>query len=210
MRLLRIVGLMLALLVLHAPSAFSEPITFTHQGTGSGTIAGNPFTNAMFTITALGDTNNRVSHSGGAFINHDTVSISITGVGNFLFTTPTRTFVNHSARLVGFSRASSPALDLFNGPTNPIFSTYNMLTSIGPVTGTGQLLQWAAPPPFLLPVLTTDGQLVFNNAATTATFTATVGQVIPEPTTLLLLGTGLAGVAAKVRKRRQARQSVEA
>jgi len=37
--------------------------------------------------------------------------------------------------------------------------------------------------------------------------TQLTADAIPEPTTLLLLGTGLAGVAAKVRKKRKARQN---
>ncbi len=35
-------------------------------------------------------------------------------------------------------------------------------------------------------------------------FTVTAASQVPEPTTILLLGTGLAGIAAKVRKRRKA------
>src|SRR5918998_1680897 len=96
MRLSRFTLLMLTLLVLHAPSAFADPITFTHQGVGSGTINGTPFSSTSYIITAVGNTSNRQPFVGGFSIDHESAMISITGVGTFTFTLGTRAFVNNS------------------------------------------------------------------------------------------------------------------
>lgn len=201
MRLLRFTLLMLTLLVLHAPSAFADPITFTHQGVGSGTINGTPFSSTSFIITAVGNTSNRQPFGGGFFIDHESAMISITGVGTFTFTSGTRTFVNNSVQIVGFSRAGVDGIDLFNGPISPLFAAWDMLSPIGPVAGIGTVLQWGPS----LPVFTDGGQLFFNNSVGPGIFTATVGQPgeIPEPASLTLLGLGFGGAAIARRFRRR-------
>jgi hypothetical protein len=173
------------------------PITYVHTGFGSGTLGGVAFgalAPVAFTITALGDTDN-VTVCGATCLDNDNLDadILIAGLGTFDFTTATRFFVNSNVGIVGFSRSSGA--DLFNGP---LIGPWDMLSSFGPVAGTGNLLQWTNSP-----VVTDGGVLIFNSGSTAATFTATV-TAVPEPLTLALFGAGLAGLAV-IRRRRKAK-----
>jgi len=164
----------------------AAPITFTHSGNGSGSLDGSDFSNADFTITAQADTDNRDFGSALEwFIDHVSASITINGLGAYDFITGTRTFVANNANTVGFSRAGDGGLDLFNGPSDDMFETWEMLTSIGPVSGYGWLLQWTNSP-----VETTGGVLVFANANSIpgSSFEA---DVVPIPGAVWLLGSGL-------------------
>ena len=167
--------------------SFGVGITFTHSGIGSGSVGAVPFTNASFSISELADTSSRLSFAGGYSIDDISATISISGLGLFHFTTPTRTFVNNNLSLVGFSRATIFGTDLFDGPTDSLFASWDMLSTIGPITGPGRLLAWS-----FSPVMTDGGTLIFNNSTPNATFQATL---IPEPAVVGLFAFGLVGLA---------------
>ncbi len=183
-------------LALYVSTATAAPITFIHSGSGSGSLNGVSFDVSDFTITAAADTSDRVTLTAGLYETwHDTATITIDGLGTMTFLEPTKTLVSNAGQGVGFGRAG----DLFDGPVNSAFATWDMLSSIGPISGSGALMLWGTG------VSTSGGALIFTDDWTwdpsewdiPATFQAIVGTAaVPAPGVVLLgaLGAGLVGL----------------
>lgn len=182
-----------ALTAMVAAWSSAATITFTHAGTGSGQIGGTTFTNADFVIVDTADTASRIAIPGGWSINDLSASISIAGLGTFTFLTPTRTFVNNVASFAGFSRSGASGDDLYFDPVNPAFASWDLLSSIGPISGTGQVLQWTSA---FAAVNTNRGVLTINSGTNPGVFTAAVSVITatPEPSSLVFLCLGLIGM----------------
>ena len=170
-------------------------ITFEYDVTGSitGTLGGVGFSTTNIVLTGIGDNVNRETFGNGFFIDHDSASIEIAGVGTFDFHSGTRTFVNNASQTVGWSRAGFGGSDLMNGPTNAAFGAWDMFSSIGPITGSGSILQWTRGD-----IFTSGGLLNINSTSVEITFTAIK---VPGPGTLALLGVA-GGLVGRRRRRR--------
>jgi len=161
-------------------------LNITHASIGSGSIGALSFTNASVTISEFADTSCRVElttpNVSGFSIDDMSATITISGLGLFHFTSPTRTFVNNTFGVVGFSRTGASQADLLDGPTAGAFFDWDMLSPIGPITGDGQFIQWTGTE--LPPVTTDGGVLIFQDASPDVTFQVAV---VPEPSTAVLL-----------------------
>src|SRR5215216_27113 len=89
----------------------------------------------------------------------------------------------------GFQHSSPFGSDLFAGPASQTLAGWEMLTSVGPLSGAMMLIQWGSPIP--VPVITSGGQLIFNDATTSGSFSAVVGSPSSVPdssSTVFLFG----------------------
>jgi len=173
------------------------PIEYLFTGTGTGTIGGTAFDDADFEIRVVGDTTGRYDGGPGIFWN-DSLSavVTIAGIGSFNVTEPTRVFVNNNNDAVGFnSFSAADQYDLSSMPTLAL-ADYDLISAYALETGLANCCtgQWDA-------LLTDGGSIDMTDFGSTGTFEANVvGQGVPEPGTMLLLGSGLAGLVLRRRR----------
>ena len=137
-----------------SPTPDPEPLWILHRGLGSGTLGDERFGGdgrVVFELWATADASERSEPPTNPDVfqlPHRTATMVIEGVeGPIEITTPTRTFVNNRTRGVGFGRnAGLESFDLFHGPTDDAFETWDMTTPIGPITEVGLPLQWHIEP----------------------------------------------------------------
>jgi len=172
--------------------AMATPITYTISATGSGTLNGNPFTDATITFTQMGDTANVFTNPnlffcGPAVVcagNETTNTVAISGLGTFTLTDRTGFFDNNGNGSLGISD-NNLLHDLLD-ESDSAFDSYGLTSALGPIVDSIESISST-----FTDEPTSAGPLTVSAFSGDATFQAVGGSSVPEPSNLLLIGAGL-------------------
>jgi hypothetical protein len=189
---LKIASFFILPLVLLCAKAQADTITYVETATASGKFDGQKFNDATVTLTGVGDSS-LVSSGSGIYSLILPVSVTVSGVGTGEFKQTIDVVSNTSSSVAGFGDVTSDLAILFDESVG--LGTFNLAEALGPVSGTALFNAGQS-------FGTTDGALVLNDVSDVS-FEAIDSVPSPEPSTLVMLGTGMACVAGTVRRRRR-------
>jgi hypothetical protein len=171
----------------------ATPITYTETSVASGVLDATAFFNELVTITVIGDTSTQFGTDPYYYVN-GAATVTVSGVRSDTITDIIDAADHQGAELAYIYDRTQNSIIL--GTFNPAFLTYDLTSPIGPFSGLS--FQMGLP---IFP--TTSGNFFLAEPSADSTFTAVESPApVPEPATMLLLGTGLLATVSRFRRRR--------